>query len=134
MSADHMALTRHLHSPSHGLATRHRREPDAQELVIMKSVTTLSALAAVLSFAAATDANAWSRNGSVTGPRGTATIQGSGSCSGGTCARGVTRTGPYGYSVSRQDTASCANGTCTGSRTTTGPHGNTIYRQGSVSR
>lgn len=100
----------------------------------MRSLTTLSALAAVLSFAVATDANAWSRSGSVTGPRGTATVQGSGSCAGGACSRSVTRTGPYGYSVSRQGTVSCANGVCTGSRATTGPRGNTIYRQGSVSR
>ena len=100
----------------------------------MKSLMTMSAIAAVLSFAAAADANAWSRNGSITGPRGTATVTGSGTCANGSCSRSVTRTGPYGYSVSRQGTASCANGTCTGSRTTTGPRGNTVYRQGSISR
>ena len=100
----------------------------------MKNLMTVSALAAALSFAAAMDANAWTRSGSATGWRGTATVSGSGSCANGTCSRNVTRTGPYGNSMSRQGAASCANGTCTGSRTTTGPRGNTIYRQGSVSR
>lgn len=95
---------------------------------------TLSALAALLSLAAAAEAHAWERSGSVTGPRGTVTVHGSGSCAGGSCSRQVTRTGPNGYSMSRQGSAACANGSCSGSRTTTGPRGNTVYRQGSISR
>ena len=94
----------------------------------------LSALATALIIGAAADANAWTRAGSVTGPRGTSSVQGSGSCAGGTCSRSITRTGPYGNSVTRQGTVSCAGGVCTGSRQTTGPNGQTIYRQGTVTR
>jgi hypothetical protein len=100
----------------------------------MTKLIALSTLAAALSVGAAADANAWTRSGTVTGPRGTSTVQGSGSCSGGTCSRSVTRTGPNGNSVTRQGSASCAGGVCTGSSTTTGPNGNTVYRQGTVSR
>ena len=100
----------------------------------MMKLLTLSAFAGVLSFAVAADANAWTRNGSVTGPRGTTTFNGSGSCADGACSRQITRTGPNGNSISRQGSVSCGNGTCTGERTTTGPYGNSIVRQGSVSR
>ena len=100
----------------------------------MKRLIAMSTLAAALSVAAAADANAWTRSGTVTGPRGTSTIQGVGSCANGTCSRSVTATGPYGNSVTRQGSGSCANGVCSGSRQTTGPRGNTVYRQGSVSR
>ena len=99
-----------------------------------KKLLTLSGLAAILSVAAVANANAWTRSGSVTGARGTATINGSGSCANGTCSRQVARTGPNGYTTTRQGTASCANGTCTGTSTTTGPRGYTATRQGSVSR
>lgn len=94
----------------------------------------LPALAILLSVAAAADAHAWERSGSVTGARGTATVHGSGSCAGGACSRQITRTGPTGYSMSRQGSVACAGGSCTGSRTTTGPRGNMVYRQGSISR
>ena len=100
----------------------------------MTKLIALSALAAALSVGAAADANAWTRSGTVTGPRGTSSVQAQGSCAGGSCSRSVTRTGPNGNSVTRQGSASCAGGVCTGSSTTTGPAGNTIYRQGSVSR
>lgn len=100
----------------------------------MTKFMTMSALAAVLSMAAAVDANAWTRNGSVTGWRGTATVDASGSCANGTCSRQITRTGPYGYNMSREGSVTCFDGTCTGNRTTTGPRGNTVTRQGSVSR
>jgi hypothetical protein len=40
--------------------------------------------------------NGWQRNGTVTGPNDSATYQGSGSCSGGNCTYGGSRTGPYG--------------------------------------
>nr|WP_248310883.1 hypothetical protein [Bosea vaviloviae] len=83
---------------------------------------------------AASDASAWSRSGSASGWRGTASVGASGSCAGGSCSRSISRTGPYGYSTSRQGSASCAGGTCSGSRTTTGPAGNTATRQGTVSR
>lgn len=93
-----------------------------------------TAVAALIAVSTASAANAWQRNGTVTGWRGTASVNASGSCYGGTCSRNVTRTGPYGYSMNRQGSVSCAGGTCSGSRTTTGPYGGTITRQGTVTR
>ncbi|MGC2778150.1 MAG: hypothetical protein WA418_21185, partial [Bradyrhizobium sp.] len=62
-------------------------------------------LVAALSAAAAVDANAWTRSGSVTGPRGTATFGGSGNCSGGACSWQGGGTGPAGNSWSRSGSA-----------------------------
>jgi hypothetical protein len=98
-----------------------------------RGLTTL-ALAATVIFSIAADANAWTRSGTITGPRGTSTVNGSGSCANGACSGSVTRTGPNGYSVTRQGTASCSGGVCSGSSQITGPRGGTIYRQGSISR
>ena len=89
----------------------------------------LAAGAAVLILASVADANAWIRSGSVSGWRGTGSVSASGSCAGGSCSRSITRTGPYGYSMSRQGSASCAGGMCSGTRTTTGPRGNSVTRQ-----
>ncbi|MBO0906080.1 hypothetical protein [Jiella sonneratiae] len=89
---------------------------------------------AALSLGFVAEAGAWTRHGTVTGPRGTATIDGSGSCYNGSCSRQVTRTGPYGNSVSRQGSVSCAGGACSASRTTTGPRGATVTRQGTIRR
>ena len=100
----------------------------------MKKLIVMSALAVALSVAATADASAWTRNGTITGPRGTSTIQGSGSCANGTCSRAVTATGPNGNTVTRQGSATCAYGVCAGSRQTTGPRGNTVYRRGVVIR
>lgn len=101
---------------------------------MMKKLLTMSALAGVLSVAVIADANAWTRSRSVSGWRGTASVNASGSCANGTCSRQITRTGPYGNSVSRQGSASCSGGTCTGSRTTTGPNGYSVTREGTISR
>ncbi|MEO1274360.1 MAG: hypothetical protein AAFU72_07300 [Pseudomonadota bacterium] len=100
----------------------------------MTKFFTIPAIALTLSLGAAADASAWERKGSITGWRGTSTVEGSGSCSGGSCSRAVTKTGPNGYSVSRQGNGSCSGGTCSGSRTTTNRLGNSITRQGSISR
>ncbi|MGQ9365857.1 hypothetical protein [Azospirillum sp. A39] len=98
----------------------------------MRSATVT--LAALLCLAGATGAQAWERNRSLTGPRGTATFDASGSCADGRCSRAVTRTGPAGRTASRQGSAGCQDGTCSGTRTTTGPAGATVTRQGSISR
>jgi hypothetical protein len=108
----------------------HGRQPE--EIATMTKFLTLSALAAALSVAGAADANAWTRQGSATGVRGTATVTATGNCANNTCTRNIVRTGPNGYSTTRQGSASCTGGTCTGSRTTTGPRGKTIVRQGTV--
>lgn len=45
-----------------------------REIVAMKKLIVMSALAVALSVAAIADASAWTRNGTITGPRGTSTI------------------------------------------------------------
>ena len=99
----------------------------------MNKIIALSALALMFALSVS-NANAWTRNATVSGPNGTATIHGSGSCANGTCSRSVTVTGPYGNTARRQGSVTCANGVCSGSRTTTGWNGNTVYRQGAVYR
>ncbi len=70
----------------------HRRTMMAG-LTACLAVTGSLAVSAML----ATPADAWSRKGSVTGPRGgTTTWERSGSCEGGTCTRSKSVTGPAG--------------------------------------
>jgi hypothetical protein len=75
-----------------------------KETTTMKQLILTTAMIGALSVAAIADANAWTRSATVTGPRGTSTVQGSGSCANGSCSRSVTRTGPYGGSVTRTGT------------------------------
>jgi hypothetical protein len=107
---------------------------DLKEMSTVKTILAASSLAVVLSFAAAADANAWTRATTVTGPRGTSTVTASGACANGVCNRQVTRTGPRGYSVSRQGSAQCAGGVCTTSSVATGPYGGTRYRSSVIYR
>jgi hypothetical protein len=44
------------------------------------------------------------------------------------------RTGPKGYTATRDSNASCSGGSCTGTRTTTLPSGETFTREGSFTR
>jgi hypothetical protein len=100
---------------------------------LMKLALISASLAALLSIAAATPANAWTRSGSVTTRRGTYTGSASGSCSGGTCSRTRTVTGPNGNSWSRTGSVSRTGPyRYSYSRTTTGPNGNTVTRSGWV--
>ena len=70
----------------------------------MKKFFLTSAVIGALSVAAVADANAWTRSASSTGPRGTSTLQASGSCANGSCTRNATRTGPAGNTYSRTST------------------------------
>lgn len=100
----------------------------------MNKLIALSALAGLLTLAASTGASAWTRTGSVTGPKGSITTTVKGSCSGGTCTRDTTRTGTNGKTVTTSGTASCSGGSCTGTRTTTGPNGKSTTRTGTISK
>jgi hypothetical protein len=100
----------------------------------VKTILAASSLVVALSFAAAADAHAWTRTATVTGPRGTSTVTASGACAYGVCSRQITRTGPNGYSVSRQGWARCAGGVCRTASVTTGPRGRTVYRSGVIYR
>jgi uncharacterized low-complexity protein len=70
----------------------------------MKRLFLTSAMIGVLSIAAAADASAWTRSATSTGPRGTSSVQASGSCANGSCNRNVTRTGPAGNTYTRTGT------------------------------
>jgi hypothetical protein len=72
-----------------------------------------------LSAAAIVDANAGSRSGSISGPRGATTFANSRSCAGGACSSQGSVTGPYGGS---------------GSGTVTGPRGGSVTYNGTVTR
>lgn len=50
------------------------------------------------------------------------------------CSGTVTRTGPYGNTVTRSGGASCADGNCTRSGSVTGPRGGTATFDRSISR
>ncbi|MGZ3282703.1 MAG: hypothetical protein ACXU9C_06245 [Xanthobacteraceae bacterium] len=99
----------------------------------MKLVFASATLAAVLSLATLSEANAWSRNGSFTTRRGTYYGSASGGCAGGTCSRSASITGPNGGTVSRTGSVSRVGPhTYDYSRTTTGPNGNSVTRSGTV--
>ena len=72
----------------------------------MKKLFLMSAVISALSVAAVADANAWTRSATSTGPRGTSSLQATGSCANGSCTRNATRTGPAGNTYSRTGTIS----------------------------
>jgi uncharacterized low-complexity protein len=72
----------------------------------MKKLFLTSAFIGAMSVAAIADANAWTRSGSTTGPRGTSSVSVNGSCANGTCTRSATRTGPAGNTFTRQGSIS----------------------------
>ncbi|WP_205648807.1 hypothetical protein [Acuticoccus kandeliae] len=101
----------------------------------MTQLLTGSALAVVLAFGVVADAHAWQRTRTVTGVNGnTASLNGSGSCSGGTCTRTQTRTGPAGNTATVNGGVTCNGISCTQSSTRTGRFGGTVSRSGSISR
>ena len=99
----------------------------------MKSILASASLAALLGVASISQANAWTRSGSVTTWRGTYYGSASGGCAAGTCSRSASITGPYGRTVSRTGSISRVGPHAYAySRTTTGPYGNSVTRSGAV--
>jgi hypothetical protein len=72
----------------------------------MKKLFLTSAVIGALSVFAVADANAWTRSGTSTGPRGTSSVNVTGSCANGSCSRNATRTGPAGNTYTRTGTVS----------------------------
>jgi len=70
----------------------------------MKNLLLTTAMIGAFSIVAAADASAWTRSATSTGPRGTSTVQATGSCANGSCTRNVTRTGPAGNTYTRTGT------------------------------
>jgi hypothetical protein len=92
-----------------------------------------AAIAGLLLVGTAAEASAWTRQGTVTTARGTYTVNGAGSCAGGTCSRSRTVTGPYGGTVTRNGSVTKTGpGQYQYSGTTTGPYGRTVTRSGTV--
>jgi hypothetical protein len=90
-------------------------------------------LAGLLLVGTIAEASAWTRQGTVTTARGTYTVNGAGSCAGGTCSRARTVTGPNGGTVTRSGSVTKTSpGQYQYSRTTTGPPGGTVTRSGTV--
>jgi hypothetical protein len=101
----------------------------------MKMTFAVAAAVAGLLAMTAADANAWTRNSSVTGPNGrTVTRSETGSCAYGSCSRQGTVTGPNGNQVTYGSSTTCANGTCTHNGHATGPNGRTVTRKGTWTR
>ena len=100
----------------------------------MKKFFATAAIVGALSAAAIVDANAGSRSGSISGPRGTTTFAGSRSCAGGACSSQGSVTGPYGGTISHQGSSTCSGGTCSGSGVVTGPRGGTVSYNRTISR
>jgi len=100
----------------------------------MKKLLAIAAIIGAVSAVTVADANAGSRSGSISGPRGTTTFSGSRSCAGGVCSSQGSVTGPYGGTISHQGSSSCSGGTCSGSGTVTGPRGGSVTYNGTVTR
>lgn len=99
----------------------------------MKPALISVVLATLVSVGAASQADAWTRSGSVTTARGTYTGSASGGCAGGTCSRSASVTGPNGKTVSRTGSVARTGPYRYGyTRTTTGPNGNSVTRNGWV--
>jgi hypothetical protein len=100
----------------------------------MKTIFAIAGAAGLLMMTAVSADAGWSRSGSISGPRGgTATTQGGGSCSGGSCSYGGSITGPQGRTATRQGNVSCNGaGQCETSGTYTGPRGHTVTRGGTL--
>lgn len=56
-----------------------------------------------LALAAVSEARAFERNATVTGPRGISFVHAQGGCGGASCFRGIARTASSGGTVTRQD-------------------------------
>ena len=72
----------------------------------MKKLVLTSAFIGAPSVAAIADANAWTRSGTATGPRGSSSVSVTAGCANGTCTRSATRTGPAGNTFTRQRSVS----------------------------
>jgi len=101
----------------------------------MKKIMALTAGALLAATAFATDADAWERRSTITGPAGnSAHVEAYGSRGGGQWERGRTITGPAGNTATLGATGSCYGGECQIERSRTGPAGNTVNRNTTIRR
>ena len=99
----------------------------------MKQFSMVSIAAVALIFAGVADANAFQRSGTTSGARGTSSYSANAGCSGGTCSRTMTRTGPQGGTMTNSGSVTKTGpGQYSYSGSTTGPNGQTRTRSGSV--
>lgn len=105
-----------------------------EESNTMKKLLAVTAIIGAMSAAAIVDANAGSRSGTISGPRGTTTYAGSRSCAGGACSSQGSVTGPFGGTISHQGSTTCSGATCTGTGVITGPRGGTVTYNSTYTR
>lgn len=110
-------------------------------LVAIAAVTSLSLFvglflafnALLLAIGPISDAQARSRETTVTTPRGTSTRQTNADCANGSCTRNRQVTGPNGNTATKSGTISkTGDGSASFNSTTTGPQGGSIQRSGTV--
>ena len=94
----------------------------------MKSLAAFASASVILLVHAGT-ADAYSRTGGGSGPRGGAySTSGSGSCAGHACTSAQSATGPRGNVATRSNSGSCSGGGCTINHSLTGPAGRSATR------
>lgn len=94
-----------------------------------------STLALVVVAGAASDAEAFTRKRTITGPYGGQTHFNSRvDCYGNTCTRSATRQGIYGRTITNNGSMTCGGGACTTSGVVTGRWGQTYHYSGAYTR
>src|SRR5229473_1668203 len=81
-----------------------RSKDEERDMLSIKTYLGAAAIAAMVMAAGASSAEAWTRSGGGSGPRGSWSSSGSGGCAGGSCTHTGTTTGPYGGTVNRSST------------------------------
>src|SRR5438552_2615672 len=105
-----------------------------RHMLSIKTYLGAAVVAAMVMAAGASSAEAWTRSGGGSGPRGSWSSSGSGGCAGGSCGHTSSFTGVRGNTVTNTGSTTCAGGTCTHTGTTTGPYGGTVNRSSTFTR
>jgi len=111
-----------------------RSNSEERRMLSIKTYLGTAAIAAMVMAAGASSANAWTRAGGGSGPRGSWSSSGSGGCAGGSCNHTSSFTGVRGNTITNTGSTTCAGGSCTHTGTTTGPYGGTVSRSSTVTR
>lgn len=101
----------------------------------MMKVLMGTALALTVVAGAASDAEAFTRKRTITGPYGgQAHFNSNVQCYGNTCTRSATRQGVYGRTITNNGSLSCYGGACNSQGTVTGRWGQTYHYSGNIYR
>jgi hypothetical protein len=111
-----------------------RSKDEERRMLSIKTYLGAATIAAMVMAAGASSAEAWTRSGGGSGPRGSWSSSGSGGCAGGSCGHTSSFTGVRGNTYTNTGSTSCAGGSCTHTGTTTGPYGGTVSRSSTFTR